>query len=175
MVSSGRICLVGGRGKDRVPASGGCVERRRRELKGLRSWKRQSKIRGRLAEITKKPRKMRVRRWCRRGESNPRPRDYETLALPLSYAGRKIILDATKYVQVVSSQGPFSRQREECKAKSYVCPSVQNLSPLVLWYQSAGTSVPLQALRMGRYCFAGGNCKSLTAGEQPAKRLSFLR
>ena len=24
---------------------------------------------------------------CRRGESNPRPRDYETLALPLSYAG----------------------------------------------------------------------------------------
>ena len=25
--------------------------------------------------------------WCRRGESNPRPRDYETLALPLSYAG----------------------------------------------------------------------------------------
>src|SRR5438094_10377752 len=26
--------------------------------------------------------------WCRRGESNPRPRDYETLALPLSYAGR---------------------------------------------------------------------------------------
>jgi hypothetical protein len=27
--------------------------------------------------------------WCRRGESNPRPRDYETLALPLSYAGTK--------------------------------------------------------------------------------------
>jgi hypothetical protein len=27
--------------------------------------------------------------WCRRGESNPRPRDYETLALPLSYAGLK--------------------------------------------------------------------------------------
>ena len=27
--------------------------------------------------------------WCRRGESNPRPRDYETLALPLSYAGTR--------------------------------------------------------------------------------------
>src|SRR5271169_2414746 len=27
--------------------------------------------------------------WCRRGESNPRPRDYETLALPLSYAGMR--------------------------------------------------------------------------------------
>src|SRR5882762_1867345 len=26
-------------------------------------------------------------KWCRRRESNPRPRDYETLALPLSYAG----------------------------------------------------------------------------------------
>src|SRR5438034_4568427 len=30
-----------------------------------------------------------VKSWCRRGESNPRPRDYETLALPLSYAGVK--------------------------------------------------------------------------------------
>ena len=28
-------------------------------------------------------------KWCRRRESNPRPRDYETLALPLSYAGLK--------------------------------------------------------------------------------------
>ena len=25
--------------------------------------------------------------WCRRWDSNPRPRDYETLALPLSYTG----------------------------------------------------------------------------------------
>ena len=30
--------------------------------------------------------------WCRRGESNPRPRDYETLALPLSYAGKSSFL-----------------------------------------------------------------------------------
>jgi hypothetical protein len=30
---------------------------------------------------------IRSKNWCRRGESNPRPRDYETLALPLSYAG----------------------------------------------------------------------------------------
>ena len=28
-----------------------------------------------------------IAEWCRRRESNPRPRDYETLALPLSYAG----------------------------------------------------------------------------------------
>jgi hypothetical protein len=26
-------------------------------------------------------------RWCRRWDLNPRPRDYETLALPLSYTG----------------------------------------------------------------------------------------
>jgi hypothetical protein len=26
--------------------------------------------------------------WCRRWDSNPRPRDYETLALPLSYTGK---------------------------------------------------------------------------------------
>jgi hypothetical protein len=30
-----------------------------------------------------------LKSWCRRGESNPRPRDYETLALPLSYAGTR--------------------------------------------------------------------------------------
>ena len=30
--------------------------------------------------------------WCRRRESNPRPRDYETLALPLSYAGTKQLI-----------------------------------------------------------------------------------
>ena len=32
---------------------------------------------------------IKTKEWCRRGESNPRPRDYETLALPLSYAGGK--------------------------------------------------------------------------------------
>ena len=41
--------------------------------------------------------------WCRRGESNPRPRDYETLALPLSYAGTKTVLNATKQIANVSS------------------------------------------------------------------------
>ena len=41
--------------------------------------------------------------WCRRRESNPRPRDYETLALPLSYAGTKTILNATESVANVSS------------------------------------------------------------------------
>src|ERR1700716_570518 len=35
-------------------------------------------------------------KWCRRRESNPRPRDYEALALPLSYAGEKAILHATE-------------------------------------------------------------------------------
>src|SRR3974390_2413566 len=41
--------------------------------------------------------------WCRRGESNPRPRDYETLALPLSYAG-------VRQFSIVRSN------REECQA-----------------------------------------------------------
>jgi hypothetical protein len=39
-------------------------------------------------------------KWCRRGESNPRPRDYETLALPLSYAGTGI----TSMLKVGSAQ-----------------------------------------------------------------------
>jgi hypothetical protein len=34
------------------------------------------------------PFQIKRKEWCRRGESNPRPRDYETLALPLSYAGK---------------------------------------------------------------------------------------
>jgi hypothetical protein len=33
--------------------------------------------------------------WCRRRESNSRPRDYETLALPLSYAGIEATFHAT--------------------------------------------------------------------------------
>ena len=41
--------------------------------------------------------------WCRLGESNPRPRDYETLALPLSYAGTKTMLNATESIAKVSS------------------------------------------------------------------------
>src|ERR1700752_2578697 len=41
--------------------------------------------------------------WCRRGEANPRPRDYETLALQLSYAGTRAIFDAK--VRPVKCQG----------------------------------------------------------------------
>ena len=48
------------------------------------------------------PLRVRVRIWCRRGESNPRPRDYETLALPLSYAGPKGNFHATKQRMKVS-------------------------------------------------------------------------
>ena len=45
--------------------------------------------------------------WCRRGESNPRPRDYETLALPLSYAGpKKARFHATESSASVSSGSP---------------------------------------------------------------------
>jgi hypothetical protein len=40
--------------------------------------------------------------WCRRGESNPRPRDYETLALPLSYAGTGDEFDAKGLFRKVS-------------------------------------------------------------------------
>ena len=48
-------------------------------------------------------RRARQKIWCRRRESNPRPRDYETLALPLSYAGTRTILNATKQAANVSS------------------------------------------------------------------------
>jgi hypothetical protein len=41
--------------------------------------------------------------WCRRRESNPRPRDYETLALPLSHAGTETIIDAKGSLAGVSS------------------------------------------------------------------------
>jgi hypothetical protein len=62
--------------------------------------------------------------WCRRGESNPRPRDYETLALPLSYAGTEDIY-ATEGLH--DGQGPrfepdFShdnRDRESAELASF--------------------------------------------------------
>ena len=38
-------------------------------------------------EFHGKPACERPQVWCRRWDSNPRPRDYETLALPLSYTG----------------------------------------------------------------------------------------
>ncbi len=41
--------------------------------------------------------------WCRRGESNPRPRDYETLALPLSYAGTMPNHGKESYAKVSSN------------------------------------------------------------------------
>jgi hypothetical protein len=46
----------------------------------------------------------RLQDWCRRWDSNPRPRDYETLALPLSYTGKQSILDATVSLRKVSSR-----------------------------------------------------------------------
>ena len=45
-------------------------------------YSRRGLVKGCLIQIAELPGD-----WCRRGESNPRPRDYETLALPLSYAG----------------------------------------------------------------------------------------
>ena len=56
--------------------------------------------------------------WCRRGESNPRPRDYETLALPLSYAGwnQSIMLRT-------------SHQRCQAKLDNFAKPAIENVTP----------------------------------------------
>ena len=42
--------------------------------------------------------------WCRRRDSNSRPRDYETLALPLSYTGKNKALHVTDAFQGLSSR-----------------------------------------------------------------------
>src|SRR5690348_18087202 len=47
--------------------------------------------------------------WCRRWDSNPRPRDYETLALPLSYTGTCGWFDATGWLPRVSSRAKTAR------------------------------------------------------------------
>jgi hypothetical protein len=69
--------------------------------------------------------------WCRRRESNPRPRDYETLALPLSYAGIKTIPNATESVAKVSSI------RED---HSYSCCAVSAHCWKYHWKSLIGTS-----------------------------------
>lgn len=51
--------------------------------------------------------------WCRRGESNPRPRDYETLALPLSYAGKKCSLSSYE-----DASNPVKSRRATCLVES---------------------------------------------------------
>jgi hypothetical protein len=60
--------------------------------------------------------------WCRRGESNPRPRDYETLALPLSYAGIDAIVYAT------DSPANVSRHCSRLRATSLACRTRGNNS-----------------------------------------------
>jgi hypothetical protein len=51
--------------------------------------------------------------WCRRRESNPRPRDYETLALPLSYAGtRQFSIVRSMSGECQADERHFDDQRE---------------------------------------------------------------
>jgi hypothetical protein len=61
--------------------------------------------------------------WCRRWDSNPRPRDYETLALPLSYTGTIQNYHATnrfvtcqefaRFARITTSQGTESQLAEK--------------------------------------------------------------
>ena len=67
-------------------------------------------------------------KWCRRGESNPRPRDYETLALPLSYAGTVIaILNAMK------SAGSVSRRSSRPKISTKCSGMLERLREMQAW------------------------------------------
>ena len=76
-----------------------CLPRIRFRLPGLRSRKTAQAHQQREKELSASHerhvclhKKGNRKQWCRRGESNPRPRDYETLALPLSYAGTEQFL-----------------------------------------------------------------------------------
>jgi hypothetical protein len=51
--------------------------------------------------------------WCRRRESNPRPRDYETLALPLSYAGTRQLVMLRSPLGDCQALGRSERNRND--------------------------------------------------------------
>ena len=79
--------------------------------------------------------------WCRRGESNPRPRDYETLALPLSYAGTGPSCYGYSYGGVKPSAviTGLSADAERCEIIRALSPeATAGLSPIKI-----STKVPL--------------------------------
>src|SRR6266853_6364737 len=53
-------------------------------------------------------------RWCRRRDSNSRPRDYETLALPLSYTGENKALHVTDAFRALSSRERVPETNSAC-------------------------------------------------------------
>src|SRR5208337_497545 len=71
-------------------------------------------------------------KWCRRGESNPRPRDYETLALPLSYAGVK------QFFMLRSNRG----ECQACANSVFIMRPSRNLSFGSLTPDKRGGHVP---------------------------------
>src|SRR5580700_2243681 len=82
-------------------ASGCCASTAELQQKTISSAKQTFPLRMSATKTSSK--KGNGNKWCRRRESNPRPRDYETLALPLSYAGTETVLNATESVANVSS------------------------------------------------------------------------
>src|SRR5882724_4785454 len=62
---------------------------------------------------------VRLRKWCRRGESNPRPRDYETLALPLSYAGVEQFFMLR--IRLRMCQGVIAKSRTRTAGSCSIC------------------------------------------------------
>ena len=80
-----------------------------------------------------------LNQWCRRGESNPRPRDYETLALPLSYAGEVQLFMLRRKGQKCQGAGGEPEARALCGLQVQLGRDRE-------WYFSTiqvGTSVPL--------------------------------
>src|SRR4029077_2562924 len=67
------------------------------------------------------------KKWCRRGESNPRPRDYETLALPLSYAGTSAAFDAKGLLREVSR---YQHAERNIMALQGLCPKATSTRPI---------------------------------------------
>jgi hypothetical protein len=55
---------------------------------GIEQWRRKKLIK---------------QKWCRRWDSNPRPKDYETFALPLSYTGQVKGIHSKEWCLEVSS------------------------------------------------------------------------
>src|SRR5712664_3021912 len=77
--------------------------------------------------------------WCRRGESNPRPRDYETLALPLSYAGTMPNHGKESYAKVSSN----TKEKKSIFPRVFIISSYSGHCRIEQRFRRSSTSVPL--------------------------------
>ncbi len=67
--------------------------------------------------------------WSRRGDLNPRPTDYESVALPLSYAGLPFIFNPNETLTHSTAPNPVFEGRVEKRRSELALSEVEGVNP----------------------------------------------